>query len=129
MGTAAKRSIFLRSDIKRSAVQKSKRVAVHVAMHESATGPKCRFAASQRHVRESGEKPTCQDNPTDAIDPERKSRLALDADVIAEHEERCGGDLIGLGPCGVGRTVPFLDVDGAVADDARGSREVHRLVA
>ena len=59
------------------------------------------------------------------------SRLALklNADIVAEHEGRFGGDLIGLNTCGLGRTVPFLHVHGAVADHARGSRQVQRLVA
>jgi hypothetical protein len=55
--------------------------------------------------------------------------LTLNADIVAEREERSAGDLIGLDPCGLGRTVPLLHVHGAVADDARGSRQVQRLVA
>ena len=34
----------------------------------SVFGPKRRFAASQRYVRSSGVKPTCQDSSTDATD-------------------------------------------------------------
>jgi hypothetical protein len=34
--------------------------------------------------------------------------LALDTNGVAEQEERRGGDLIGFGPCGLGRAVPFL---------------------
>ena len=57
-------------------------------------GPKRRFAASQRYVRSPGVKQTCQDSPTDAIDPSEARCLGPRRAEV--REERTGSRRIQL---------------------------------